>query len=94
MEARTRLRNKAATHRLPQAERMGSMPLHNLTHVRLATCQSRQAPSYPSADEVGYGSAHARLRNKATTHRLPQGRADGTYAAAQSHAREIGHLPK
>ena len=58
MEARTRLPNKATTHRLPQAERMGSMPLHNLTTVRSATCQSREVAFYPSADEAGYGSVH------------------------------------
>jgi hypothetical protein len=59
MEARTRLPNMATTHRLPQAERMGPTPLHNLTPVGSATCQSRQAPSYPSADTVGYESVQA-----------------------------------
>ena len=58
MKARKRLPNMATTHRLPQAERMGPMPQHDLTPVRLATCQSRQVPSYPSADTVGYESAH------------------------------------
>jgi hypothetical protein len=94
MEARTRLRNKAATHRLPQAERMGSMPLHNLTHVRSASCESRQVASYPSADEAGYGSVHTLAKTKGNYPPPATGRADGIYAAAQSHDCEIGHLPK
>ena len=94
MEARTRLPNKATTHRLPQAEWMGPMPLHNLTTVRSATCQSREVASYPSADEAGY-KARTRLPNMATTHCPPAtGKAGGPYAAARSHACEIGHLPK
>ena len=79
MGAYTRMPNKAATHRLPQAERMGSVPLHNLTHVRFATYQSREVASYPSADEVGYGSAHASAKH--SNYPLPActGRADGIY---------------
>jgi hypothetical protein len=95
MKACTRLPHMATTHHLPaQAERMGSMPLHNLTPVRLSICQSRQAPSYLSADKMGYGSAHTPA--KYGNHPLPActGRADGIYAAAQSHACEIVYLPE
>ena len=98
MEACTRLpKQKATTHRLPQAERMGSMPLHNLSHMRWATCQSREVASYPSADEAGYGSAHAPATHG--THPLPachtaERMGSTAYAAAQSHACEIVHLPK
>ena len=94
MEARTRLRNKAPTHRLPQAERMGSMPLHNLTHREIGHLpQHRRVASYPSADEAGYGSVHTHA--KQGSYPSPAtGRADGICAAAQSYAREIGHLPK
>ena len=72
------------------AERMGSMPLHNLTTVRSATCQSRQVICRRGG--VWHG-VRTRLPNMAATHRLPHGRADGIYAAAQSHDCEIGHLP-
>ena len=94
MEARTRAceirRLLTACHR---AERTGPTPLHNLTHVRSGTCQSRQVPSYPSADEAGYECAHAPAKHG--NYPPPAtGSADGTYAAAQSHACEIGHLPK
>jgi hypothetical protein len=80
MKARTLLPNMATTHRLPQAERMGPMPQHDLTPVRSATCQSRQVPSYPSADTLGYEGAQAPAKHgnyppPATS------RADGTYAA-------------
>ena len=97
MEACTRLPEKATTHRLPQAEHMGSMPLHNLTTVRLSTCQSREVASYPSADEAGYKSAHTPAKHG--NHPLPachtaERMGSTAYAAAQPHACEIVYLPE
>ena len=90
--------NACQTRQLPiachTAEQMGSMPLHSLTTVKSGTCQCWQVASYPSADEAGYGSVHTLAKTKGNYPPPATGRADGIYAAAQSLAHEMGHLPK
>ena len=89
-----RLPNISTAHRLPQGKADGIYATAQ-SHAREIghLPQHRRVASYPSADEAGYGSVHT-LAKQGNYPPPATGRADGICAAAQTHAREICHLPK